>query len=126
MTTIQRYGNTRGLEGLPTISQFVVHDGVVHLLGVTGDPGGDVRTQTRDVLARIDKLLLRAGTDRSQLLTAQVWLRTMEDFDAHNEEWNAWVDSDEPPVRVCVQAELWQPELLVEIMVTAAVGGRDT
>ena len=126
MTTIQRYGNTRDIDHLPTISQFVVHGGVVHLLGVTGDPAGDVRAQTRDVLERIDKLLHRAGTDRSRLLTAQVWLRRMSDFDAHNEEWNAWVDPDEPPVRVCVQAELWQPELLVEIMVTAAVVAEET
>ena len=123
MSTIQRFGNTRDLAPLPTISQFVVHAGVVHLLGVTGRPSGDVRTQTREVLQRIDALLDRAGTDRSKLLTAQVWLKDMDDFEEHNLEWNAWVDRDEPPVRVCVQAELWQPGLLVEIMVTAAVDG---
>ena len=120
MSTIERYGNTRELAPLPTISQYVVHNGVVHLLGITAGPDGDVRAQTREILDRIDKLLARAGTDRSRLLTAQVWLRDMADFEEHNAEWNAWVDADRPPVRACVQAELWQPGLLVEIMVTAA------
>ena len=117
---IERYGNTRGLHGLPVISQVVVHGDTVHLCGVTPDPSGDITTQTRQVLERVDELLSRAGTDRSRLLTAQVWLRDMALFGQHNAAWNEWVDQDNPPVRACVQSELWQHGLLVEVMVTAA------
>jgi enamine deaminase RidA (YjgF/YER057c/UK114 family) len=67
-----------------------------------------------------DELLAGAGTDKSKLLTAQVWLADMSDFSEHNEEWNTWVDLANPPVRACVQATLILPTLLVEIMVTAA------
>lgn len=117
---IARYGSTKGLEALPIISSVVVHRGVVHLLGVTADPSGDVVRQTGQVLERIDRLLASAGTDKSHLLSAQVWLADMRHFDAHNAVWNAWVDPENPPVRACVQAALWQPGMLVEIMVTAA------
>jgi enamine deaminase RidA (YjgF/YER057c/UK114 family) len=58
--------------------------------------------------------------DKSKLLTAQVWLSDMGLFEAHNVAWNEWVDRKNPPVRACVQANLWRPNLLVEIMVTAA------
>ena len=72
------------------------------------------------MLERIDRLLAVAGSDKSKLLTAQVWLADMSLFEAHNAAWNAWVDRENPPVRACVRAELWQPGMLVEIMVTAA------
>jgi enamine deaminase RidA (YjgF/YER057c/UK114 family) len=62
-----------------------------------------------------------AGTDKSRLLTAQVWLADMSLFEAHNAVWNEWVDRANPPARVCVRAELWRPQMLVEIMVTAAL-----
>jgi enamine deaminase RidA (YjgF/YER057c/UK114 family) len=104
----------------PIISRAVVHDGLVHLCGVTPDPVGDITVQTRQTLERIDKLLAVAGTDKSKLLSAQVWLSNMRLFRAHNLAWNEWVDADNPPVRACVQAELFDPGLLVEIMVTAA------
>jgi enamine deaminase RidA (YjgF/YER057c/UK114 family) len=104
----------------PIISRAVVHDGLVHLCGVTPDPVGDIAVQTRQTLERIDKLLAVAGTDKSKLLSAQVWLSNMRLFRAHNLAWNEWVDADNPPVRACVQAELFDPGLLVEIMVTAA------
>jgi enamine deaminase RidA (YjgF/YER057c/UK114 family) len=118
---IERHGNTRANADLPTISKVVVHAGIAYLCGVTPDPTGDIRDQTRQVLERIDGLLRRAGTDKSRLLTAQVWLSDMSLFDAHNEIWNVWVDEEHPPVRACVEAALWQPGMLVEIMVTAAV-----
>ena len=118
--TTTRYGNTAGRAGLPIISQVVVHDGIAYVCGVTPDPVGDVATQTRQVLERIDRLLAQAGTDKSRLLTSQVWLADMRLFEAHNAAWNAWVDPNNPPVRACVQANLWRPGMLVEIMVTAA------
>jgi enamine deaminase RidA (YjgF/YER057c/UK114 family) len=83
-------------------------------------PIGDITAQTRQVLERIDALLEQAGTNKSKLLTAQVWLSDMRFFRQHNLAWNEWVDPKNPPARACVQAELFDPGLLVEIMVTAA------
>ena len=104
----------------PIISRVVVHDDRVFLCGITADPVGDIAIQTKQVLERIDSLLQQAGTDKSKLLTAQVWLSDMRFFRQHNLAWNEWVDRDNPPARACVQAELFDPGLLVEIMVTAA------
>jgi enamine deaminase RidA (YjgF/YER057c/UK114 family) len=117
---ITRHGMTDATHGLPIISRAVVHGDTVYLCGVTPDPVGDITAQTQQVLGRIDRLLHTVGTDKSKLLTAQVWLADMTLFEAHNAAWNAWVDPQNPPVRACVQATLWRPGLLVEIMVTAA------
>jgi enamine deaminase RidA (YjgF/YER057c/UK114 family) len=120
---IQRIGITKPPAGNPIISFATVHSGIVHLCGVTADPNrlGDVKDQTTQVLGRIDLLLGRAGTDKSKLLTAQVWLTDMRLFADHNEAWNAWVDPENPPARACLQSPaLWRPGMLVEIMVTAA------
>jgi enamine deaminase RidA (YjgF/YER057c/UK114 family) len=72
------------------------------------------------VLASVDQLLEKAGTDKSKLLVAHVWLADWRDFEDHNSVWNEWVDRQNPPARVCVQAPLWRPNILVEIMVTAS------
>jgi enamine deaminase RidA (YjgF/YER057c/UK114 family) len=104
----------------PIISTTVTHGDTVWISGVIADPGGDIRSQTAQVLQRIDDPLRAAGTDKSRLLTAQVWLADMATFAEHNEAWNKWVDPASPPVRACVQAQLAHPSLLVEIMVTAA------
>ena len=117
--TITRYGMTDATNGLPIISRAVVCGDMVYLCGVTPDPVGDITAQTTQVLERIDRLLQTAGTDKSKLLTAQVWLTDMQLFEAHNAAWNAWVDPQNPPVRACVQAALWRLNILVEIMVTA-------
>lgn len=117
---IERHGNTTGIPGLPAISQVVTHNGLVYLCGVTPDPDGDITTQTRQVLGRVDKLLRSAGTDKTQLLTVQVWLSDMALFDEHNLAWNEWVDRHNPPARACVESSLWQKGMLVEVMATAA------
>jgi enamine deaminase RidA (YjgF/YER057c/UK114 family) len=83
------------------------------------DAVGDITTQTQQVLDRIDHALELAGTRKSKLLTAQVWLADMQHFAAHNAVWNAWVDPQNAPVRACVRADLVR-NCLVEIMVTAA------
>ena len=118
--SITRHGITDGTHGLPIISRAVVRGDTVYLCGVTPDPVGDIASQTKQVLDRIDQLLHQAGSDRSKVLTAQVWLSDLRLFAYHNAVWNAWVDRNNPPVRACVQAELWKPGMLVEIMVTAA------
>jgi enamine deaminase RidA (YjgF/YER057c/UK114 family) len=116
---IVRHKDQDWVKGRPIISKAVEHGGIVYLCGVTPDPVGDIGQQTRQVLERIDQALARAGTDKSKLLTAQVWLSDMRMFEAHNEVWNAWVDRENPPVRACVRADLVRM-CLVEIMVTAA------
>jgi len=106
-------------EGRPIISRVVEHGNTVYVCGITPDPVGDVSTQTRQVLNRIDDALELAGTNKSKLLTAQVWLADMRLFEAHNAVWNTWVDPQNAPVRACVRSDLVR-NCLVEIMVTAA------
>ena len=105
--------------GRPIISRVVEHGDRVYVCGILPDPVGDISTQTRQVLDRIDEALALANTSKSRLLTAQVWLADMRMFEAHNAVWNAWVDPENAPVRACVRADLVR-DCLVEIMVTAA------
>ena len=108
--------------GQPIISQAVVHDHTAYFAGVTPNSiVGDIKSQTAQVLQRVDELLELAGTDKSQLLSAQVWLADMRLFEDHNAVWNEWVDPLNPPVRACVRTDFWRPGMLVEVMVVAAV-----
>src|SRR5712691_9292886 len=104
--TITRLDIVERPNTLPHIAGAVVHGDTVYLKGVTPDPGGDITSQTRQVLERIDALLALAGTDKSKLLTAQVFLSDMRLFEAHNAAWNEWVDRANPPVRACIRADL--------------------
>lgn len=120
---IERFELTPELPGIPRISYVTTHGSIVYVAGITANPRrlGDVKDQTRDVLARIDSLLAEARTDKSKLLTAQVWLTDMKLFGDHNDAWNEWVDPRNAPVRACLLSpQLWRPGMLVEIMVTAA------
>jgi enamine deaminase RidA (YjgF/YER057c/UK114 family) len=117
---IAHLGITSADEGLPVISKAVVRGDMIYLCGVSPDPVGDIAAQTQQVLDRIDRLLASAGSGKSKLLTAQVWLADMRHFDEHNAVWNKWVDHDNPPARACVGAPQWRPGLLVEIMATAS------
>jgi enamine deaminase RidA (YjgF/YER057c/UK114 family) len=103
-------------------SRLVKYNGVCYLSGQFSDNTGDVATQTRETLAKIDALLARAGTDKSRLLTAEVWITAMADFSAMDAVWKEWVGSGNPPTRCCCAVELGDPEMRVEIMVTAALG----
>jgi enamine deaminase RidA (YjgF/YER057c/UK114 family) len=117
--SITRHEIGDGAGGRPILSRAVVRGDTVYLCGVTPDAQGDIRAQTRQVLERIDALLAKAGTDKSKLLTAQIWIADMALFDGLNAVWNEWVDRANPPARACVRAELVRG-CLVEIMVTAA------
>jgi enamine deaminase RidA (YjgF/YER057c/UK114 family) len=127
--TVERYAITAHAPGIPRISYVIARGDTVYTAGVTanlidapeGAPLGDIKDQTRRTLAQIDKLLAQAGTDKSKLLTAQVWLTDMKNFAAHNDAWNEWVDPNNPPVRACLPADpLFKAGMLVEIMVTAS------
>ncbi len=105
------------------MSQIVIHGDTVYLAGqVADDPGADIREQTRQVLAKIDRLLDEAGSDRQRILSAQVWLASIGHFSAMNEIWDAWIPDGHAPARACIEARLATPDLLVEIGVIAASG----
>ena len=102
------------------LSKAVEYHGFVYLPGVTArDTKGDIKRQTTDVLEQIDQLLEVHGTDKTRLLQAQIWVKDIRDREAMNEVWTAWLPPNGAPVRACVQADLADPRLLVEIMVTA-------
>jgi len=103
------------------MSQAVLHENTVYLAGqVAADFAADITTQTQQVLAKIDDLLGRAGTDKSNLLSATIWLTDMADFSAMNGVWDAWVSAGNCPARACVEAKLAHPDIAVEIAVIAA------
>lgn len=104
------------------MSQAVIHNGVVYTAGqVAADaPGESVTLQTRNIVARIDALLAEAGSDKSKLLSATIWLADMADFDEMNAVWDDWVSEGNTPARACVESRLAAPEFAVEIGIIAA------
>ncbi len=102
-------------------SRLVKYNGMCFLSGQFSDSGGDITQQTTETLAKIDALLERAGTSKSRLLTAQIWLREMSDFKAMNEVWDAWIDPSNPPTRCCGQVLMADPDMRIEIVVSAAL-----
>ena len=102
------------------LSNAVEYHGFVYLAGITAeDRSQDVSGQTRQVLATIDALLETHGTDKTRLLQAQIWLKDIRDRDAMNALWSEWLPADGAPARACIEANMADPRLLVEIMVTA-------
>jgi len=113
---IQRY------ETGPRMSEMTVYNGVAYLAGqVADDASADIAGQTQQVLAQIDALLAQAGSDKSKILRAQIFLADIADFDAMNAVWEKWVVPGQTPARATVQAPLANPDWKVEIVVTAAV-----
>lgn len=103
------------------MSMTSIHNGTVYLAGqVADDPGASIRVQTQQVLEKISSLLSAAGSGKSRILSATIWITNVEDFDEMNAVWDAWVEPDNLPVRACVGAALAAPGLMVEIMVIAA------
>lgn len=106
----------------PRMSQGVVAGGLVYVAGQVADnTGADVKGQTAEVLAKIDAVLAKAGSGKSMLLSATIYLKDMADFAAMNQVWDAWVAADGKPARATVQAALATPDYLVEIQAIAAV-----
>ena len=106
----------------PRMSKAVVHGNTVYLAGiVANDPKGkSVTDQTRDIVAQIDGYLKQAGTDKSKLLSANIWITDMANFAEMNAVWDAWVSPGNTPARATVEAGLATPDYKVEIMVVAA------
>ncbi len=104
------------------MSEAVIHNKVVYLAGqVPEDTSKGVREQTEQVLSIIDSVLAEAGTDKSKLLSATVYLSSIGNFAEMNAAWDAWVSPGNPPARATVEARLAAPDILVEIVVSAAI-----
>lgn len=116
MSSIQRF------DAGPRMAEMTVHNGVAYLAGqIAEDATQDITGQTRQVLGAIDALLARAGSDKTKVLRAQIFLADLADFPAMNAVWEGWVVPGQTPARATVQAALAKPEWKVEIVVTAAV-----
>ena len=115
MSDIQRHHSDQRL------SRAVAHGNVVYLAGLTADDRSkNVRGQTTEILGKIDALLKTAGSSKSRLLSAVIWISDMRAKAQMDEAWLAWADPQHLPARACVEARLGTPDTLVEIMVQAA------
>ena len=115
MGTIQRFHVG------PRLSEIAVHNGTIYLAGqVPDDTSQDIRGQTTQVLAMVDRLLAEAGSDKSRILMTQIFLPDIVDIAAMNEVWDAWVPVGQTPPRATVQAALANAAYKIEIVVTAA------
>jgi len=110
------------IDGNPRMSKIVINGGTVYLAGLTADKtvGQSLTEQTREILSLIDGFLAKAGTDKSKLLTATIWLSDIRTVDEMNKVWDAWVVPGNTPARACIEALLQGPEKKIEIQVTAA------
>ena len=106
----------------PRMSAAVVNNGTIYLAGqVADDASQDTVGQTRQILETIDRLLADCGSDKTRILSAQIFLADIADFAAMNSAWDAWVPAGHTPARATIEAKLAAPKYRVEVMVVAAV-----
>lgn len=113
--------DVKRIEAGARMSGAVVHNGLVYLSGQVGTPGDSVGDQTREVLGEIDRLLAAAGTDKTRLLSATIWLADIADFGEMNRVWDAWVPKGQAPARATGESRLAAPDYKVEIIALAAI-----
>jgi enamine deaminase RidA (YjgF/YER057c/UK114 family) len=111
----------RRIEAGPRMSQAVIHGNTVYLAGQVGAPGKSVAEQTKAILATVERLLKEAGSDKSKILQAIIWMADMKDFAEMNAIWDKWIDGKDAPARATGEARLATPEFKVEIIITAAI-----
>ncbi|MFZ6657724.1 RidA family protein [Undibacterium sp. TJN19] len=105
----------------PRLSETAVFNNVVYLAGqIPDDATQDMQGQTRQVLAHVDRLLAEAGSDKTRILSCQIFVSDISQIGAMNQVWDAWVAEGNSPPRATVEAKLAKPEWLIEIVVTAA------
>ena len=103
------------------LSEVAIHNGTVYLAGqIAEDTSAGINGQAREVLGHIDRLLAESGSDKTCILSCQIYIKDLQDFEGMNEEWDAWVPSGHTPPRATVEAKLANPEVLVEIVIVAA------
>lgn len=105
----------------PRMSQAVIHNGTAYLAGQVGQPGTSVTAQTTTILQKIDDLLAGIGSDKTRILSAQIWLADMADFAEMNAVWDAWVAPGHAPARAAGESKLATPDYKVEILIIAAL-----
>jgi enamine deaminase RidA (YjgF/YER057c/UK114 family) len=125
MPSLEWKGKSMGIERHdvgPRMSKAVVNGNTVYLAGIVADSpkGKSMKEQTQDILRQIDGFLAKAGTEKSKLLSANIWITDMGEFAEMNSVWDAWVAPGNTPARATVQARLASPDYKVEIMVVAA------
>lgn len=103
------------------MSEAVAYNGIVWLAGQVGHPGESVEAQTKTCLAEVDRILAEAGTDKTRILSAQIWLADISTFGEMNKVWDSWVPAGHTPARATGEAKLATPDYLVEVIVTAAL-----
>lgn len=109
------------LKSTERMSMIVTHGDTIYLAGqVASDPTADITVQTEQVLAKVDALLAEVGSDKSKILSAQIWIANIGHFAKMNEVWDAWVSPGNQPARACIEARLATPDLLVEVGIVAA------
>lgn len=111
----------RRIEAGPRMSQAVIHNDTVYLAGQVGAPGESVAAQTKVILGKVETLLAAAGSEKSKILSATIWLADMADFAEFNAVWDEWVAGQDAPARATGEAKLATPAHKVEIIVVAAV-----
>lgn len=104
------------------MSQAVVHGGVVWLAGRCGSAGESIKVQTRESLAKIDRLLAKVGSDKTRILNTTTWLANIDDYDEINAVWDAWMPDGCSPARACGESRLAGTGYGIEIICVAAVG----
>jgi enamine deaminase RidA (YjgF/YER057c/UK114 family) len=104
-------------------SEIVIHNGTVYLAGqLADDYSGDIVEQTRETLANTERMLAEAGSDKSKILSVTIYLKDRErDYAGLNQVWDAWVAPGAAPARACVEAKMYKPEVLVEMIIVAAL-----
>ena len=115
MSDIKRIGTG------PRMSEASCYNGIVWLAGQVGTPGASVAQQTADCLAEVDRILAEAGTDKTRILSVQIWLADIATFAEMNSVWDTWVPAGHTPARATGEAKLATPDYKVEIIVTAAL-----
>jgi enamine deaminase RidA (YjgF/YER057c/UK114 family) len=121
MSQVENNGITRFHVGA-RLSESAVFNGVVYLAGMVPEAGDtDIEGQTRDVLNQIEQRLREAGSDKSRLLRVQIYLSNIDDIQAMNTVWDAWVTPGNTPPRATVEARLANPNYKIEVVATAAV-----
>ena len=108
------------LDSNARMSEAVIRGDLIWLAGQVGTEGKSITEQTEEVLAAIDALLARCGSDKSKILQATIWLADMNDFAEMNAVWDRWVDKANPPARATGQVKLDRPGWKIEVIVTAA------
>ena len=102
------------------MSGAVIHNGVVYLAGQVGTAGESVTVQAQTALAKVDELLAKAGSNKSRILQAVIWLADMDDFAEMNAVWDAWVPKGNTPARATGEAKLATPDYRFEVIIVAA------